>query len=234
MDPNAYRATVRNALIRNDMRLGALPIGSEDGKIWKSDSLAVHIQPDPFSDYGPKVTFRVCQLDESELAMSKKALKTLKQIILTAIVRTDADLVEWLRPRTLLLKDELSGLEIFKSAESEHQKETKRASLPDLSNIFETEDVDATSHNNYQKIVDFNVNERHKKAESRIKAAAWLITGTTSFLSPAVAGALAVTNARSADFRLSTQALSLAGTYSALQSHGYMDVVTNLLLHGHV
>jgi hypothetical protein len=223
-----FYTCVRNALMTHDLRIGAVPVMSDDGMTLIGDSFAVRMTFEEASVYGPRVSFHVVTHEDAQSETQDRAAALLSKIILNGLARSNADMIEWMAPDALLTRDEVAELPQFKTAVEDAQPVT----WPTHRNLRGTaRAAGASDHDDAAPHVSTPIDAKRVQpdAERRLSAASWLMPGMLGFVSPPVAGSVAVVNAaRGGDIRLTTQALSLTACAALLAHHGAFAHVTHL------
>ncbi len=251
LDPAPFLNVAQQVLQRLDPVDGDLPRVMQKQAAVMGGRFCLHVVPEEGSDFGPRVLLEVTMHDGTA-PTDETTAKILSDTVLESLDFSEADIIEWYAPDTLLDRDDFVRLrsyvsprraeasdvngfcdELFAHHEDDAAAEEQALSM-DLRNALTAADGgDGTGQSVTQRIT--SIPERVKAQEPeefRLSLAGWLMTGVLALVSFPVAAAVFIIGImRGMNLRLATQALSVTMLFVVLANTDSVSRMVYQILH---
>ena len=251
LDPVPFLQVAEQVLHRLDPVDGGSPNVSRAQGSVMGGSFGLHVCPEEDSEFGPRVVLEVTTRD-GEVPTDETAAKILSDTVLASLDFSDADIIEWYAPDTLIDRDDFIRLRSYVSprradvanavlfpdeeaAEQSAELKTEDQHLAmDLRHVLTESGEDAQNNESLGvRITTFPKRVKAQDpAELRLSLASWLMTGLLALVSFPVAAAMFIIGiSRGMNFRLATQALSVTMLFVVLANTDSVSRMVYQILH---
>jgi hypothetical protein len=139
LDPLPYLLAAKRAVARHDSDGDSAPRCDRTALMIRGDSLCVTVEPQPISDFGPRILFMASAAPDARFS-PERAARVLSQTVLVSLKVSNADIVEWFAPDMLFDAEEFIRLRSYVSP----RRTSSTLSEPDAPDEAEEEEEDET------------------------------------------------------------------------------------------
>ncbi|MFZ5964661.1 hypothetical protein ACOXXX_17070 [Thalassococcus sp. BH17M4-6] len=247
LDVDPYLVAAHEAITARDIAPGSEARVLHSIAQVSGDTIRLTIATDEDGSDGPRVVITATACPNARFS-EERAARILSDTVMAALEFSDADLIEWFTPDTVLEAEEFVDICSYVSPRRTHEAEPEDLDygLPPINpETLDTNGLNALfreqlpdgcqlerqSHLTERLLAHCEALRDTKGDEFRMQAASWAMTGTVACIAPPVGASMTVVGAaRGMNFRRVTQALTLSALFVVLQNQGVIAQLSSTLM----